>query len=365
MRYVYADIFFLVNFLFDFSLLYLAGRLGRAAIRGRRLCLAAAVGGAYSIASILPDLAFLMSLPVELLVGVLMVAVAYPPPAGRPFGRAVASLATLVGLFYTSAFVLGGASLAYVYLTAGAAGASGVGAAGAAGTVGAASLSSLAGGGLGVGAVFPAALFGAVLLHWAMRAGRERSALASLEVECRVVVSGLAAEFSALVDTGNRLRDPLSDSPVVIVEYRAVGAILPPAFDPAPARRGGRAAGARAARARASGVRAPEDGEAFDPAGGGEEGPSDLDDEPDLGRLAAALGGSPWSARLRVIPFTSLGRSSGLLVGFRPDEFVVGRRGRAVRRTDVVVCVSPRPLSAEGTYRALVPPEVLESSGLA
>ncbi|HCJ11184.1 MAG TPA: sigma-E processing peptidase SpoIIGA, partial [Clostridiales bacterium] len=46
MRYVYADILFLVNFIFNFSLLYLAGRLAGAPVAGRRLTLAAALGGA-------------------------------------------------------------------------------------------------------------------------------------------------------------------------------------------------------------------------------------------------------------------------------------------------------------------------------
>jgi len=304
LRYVYVDVFFLVNFFFNFSLLYLAGRLARAPLVGRRLTFAAALGGAYGVASVYPQLSFLMGLPAKILASGVMVAVAFP--TGR-----LRSFAVTLALFYLAAFAVGGAALAWSYLTTGSP-------AGYAGTGGKA---------LGLAAVLPAALFAGALLHWVVTAGREKEKILSYCVPCRVVVGGLEAEFPALIDTGNRLRDPLSDSPVLIVEYPVVGEILPAEFGPV--------------------------WEEDDPAG-----------EPDLSRLATALGGSPWSSRLRVIPFSSLGRASGLLVGFRPDEVVVGHPGESVRRTDVVVCLSPRPLSAEGSYRALVPPEILERQAL-
>ncbi|NLG25472.1 MAG: hypothetical protein GX558_08960 [Clostridiales bacterium] len=46
-----------------------------------------------------------------------------------------------------------------------------------------------------------------------------------------------SARLSALIDTGNRLREPLSGLPVLIVEARAVAKLLPPGFDPAGAAR--------------------------------------------------------------------------------------------------------------------------------
>jgi stage II sporulation protein GA (sporulation sigma-E factor processing peptidase) len=304
--YVYADILCLVNFCFDFSLLYLAGRLSRASIVGRRLILGAGIGSLYGLASLYPGAVFLMNLPAKIAVSALMVAIAYP--------RGVAKLrafATTLALFYLGSFAVGGAALAWTYLTTGVASLDG----------------GAATGRLGLGAVLPAVLLGAILLHWAIVSGRERERVDTLCVLCRVVVGDGQAEFRALVDTGNRLRDPLSDAPVVIVEYLAVTRLLPAGF-----------------------------GQVWD---GSEP------DDPDLSRLASALGGTPWSARMRLVPFSSLGRANGLLVGFRPDAVIVGARGGDVRRTDVVVCVSPRPLSAEGGYRALVPPEILEGEAVA
>lgn len=295
MRYIYADIFFLVNLCFNFSLLYLAGRLSRLAPSGRRLTLGALVGALYSAASLYPGLAFLMTLPAKLLAAALMVAIAFPTTLVRRF------LFTL-GYFCLTAFAVGGASLAVGYLLGG---------------VGPAQGGS---GPLGADVVLPAALAAGVLLHWAVMAARERERVLAWCVTCRVMVDGRTVEFPALVDTGNRLRDPLSNAPVVIAEYPALGALLPGSF-----------------------------ATVWDRA---------LDD-PDLAAIVETLE-TAWAARVRVVPFSSIGRASGLLVGFRADEVAVGEPEDAVRRRDVIVCVSPRPLSSEGGYRALVPPEVLE-----
>jgi stage II sporulation protein GA (sporulation sigma-E factor processing peptidase) len=329
LRYLYADVFLIVNFCFDLSLLYLAGRLGKLPVAGRRLVLGALVGALYGTASLFPQLAFLMSLPAKTIASFLMVALAYP--AGlrglRIYGRVLA-------LFYLVSFVAGGAALAWNYVLTGAVSLDG----------------GLSEGRLGVGAVAPAVVFGVTLLHWALVSGRKREQITALCVPCRVVVEGREVEFRALIDTGNRLRDPISDAPVVIVEYPAMTGLLPPNLGLVWIPTGGTGLEA------AAGIRRP--------AANAETGDSEPD-EPNLSRLTEILGGTPWLARIRLIPFSSLGRSSGLLIGFRPDAVVVGGEGRSVRRTDVVVCLSPRPLSSEGSYRALLPPEVLEAQVVA
>ena len=325
MRYVYADIFFLVNFCFDFSLLYLAGRLARSAVAGRRVAVGAAVGALFGVAALYPQLAFLMSLPAKVVVSALMVVLAYPATA-----RNLRLFANTLALFYVSSFSVGGAALAWNYLVTGTASLYG----------------GLAAGSLGLGAVVPAVLVGGVLLHWAFVTGKERQRVAAFCVPCRVEVEGNQVEFRGLVDTGNRLRDPLSNDPVLIVDYPALGRLLPPGLLAVWRGGGGR-----------EGWAVGGEDEAEEAATG--------TDDPDLGRLTEALGGTAWLARVRLIPFSSLGRANGLLVGFRPDAVIVGRGERSVRRTDVVVCVSPRPLSPEGGYRALVPPEILEDQAVA
>lgn len=53
------------------------------------------------------------------------------------------------------------------------------------------------------------------------------------EAQVRVALDGRQASLKALVDTGNRLHEPISGLPVLIVEERAVRRMLPPSLDAA------------------------------------------------------------------------------------------------------------------------------------
>lgn len=85
--------------------------------------------------------------------------------------------------------------------------------------------------------------------------------------------------MKALVDTGNNLKDPLNNQPVIIVEQDALKGLLPPEIERV--------------------VAEVENGE--------------------LSALQRLETLEAWQTRIRLIPFNSIGRKNGLLVGFRPD----------------------------------------------
>ncbi|HHV62300.1 MAG TPA: sigma-E processing peptidase SpoIIGA [Firmicutes bacterium] len=127
---------------------------------------------------------------------------------------------------------------------------------------------------------------------------------------------------NALIDTGNRLRDPITGAPVIILEYSAVASILP--------------------------------GEVRRVFG--------LLDAGDLAAITDIMANSPWSSRFRVIPFASIGKEKGMLIGFRPDEVRIVEGDRRASTRNAVVGIYTQRLSAEGGFRALLHPEILESA---
>jgi stage II sporulation protein GA (sporulation sigma-E factor processing peptidase) len=130
-----------------------------------------------------------------------------------------------------------------------------------------------------------------------------------------------AVSVWALIDTGNRLRDPLSGNPVIIVEYSAIEGVLPPDIRE-PVRNSGS----------------------------------------DFSTAAAAIAESGWSARFRAVPYTSIGQERGLLVGFRPDEVRVSEGNREISTRHAVVCVHSARLCSDGKYRALLNPDILTTA---
>jgi len=118
------------------------------------------------------------------------------------------------------------------------------------------------------------------------------------------------------VDTGHCLVDPLSRSPVIIAEFEEVKPLLP-------------------------------------------HGMQDLfcqRQENDLTGLLAIRDESFYN-RIRMIPFTSLGRNNGMLIGFRPDAVKV--EGAKAAQTDAVIGIYNDKLCRDGRYRGLVSPELV------
>jgi len=128
--------------------------------------------------------------------------------------------------------------------------------------------------------------------------------------------------LAALLDTGNSLTDPLSGHPVVIAEYEALKEIL------------------------SDEVRRAVDLHGLD----------------DAGMLLAEMGESIKYGNFRLIPYRSVGREDGWMVGFRPDSVLVRQGGNSFQTGDVIVALCPDRIQGDTPCRALLPPELLETT---
>jgi stage II sporulation protein GA (sporulation sigma-E factor processing peptidase) len=131
----------------------------------------------------------------------------------------------------------------------------------------------------------------------------------------RVFLNGDEACFDALIDTGHSLKEPVSQSPVIIAEFEKVKIFLPDTMKL-------------------------------------------LFFEKQENELHALLHKQTdvFYSRLRIIPFTSLGRANGLLIGFRPDGVTVDGR---LPPSEVVIGVYNSQLTRDGRYQGLLSPELM------
>ncbi len=296
MTHIYADLYFLTNMGMNLATLWLAARVGRLPSRPWRLVAAAAIGATCSLALLVPSWHRLLSPIGKVCFSLFMVSVAFAP-------RGLGALARATICFVGASFLVAGGGLALAHLGGGPA-------------------ETLGGVWVFAGGVrwwvLAWSIFGGSVLVGATLGEVRRRWRQGLLVPVELVFQGRSVTVEALVDTGNRLRDPLTGSPVVIAESAALAPVLPPTLRDCPA-------------------------SAADP-----------------GLAAVALSGTAWATRLRLVPFRSVGEPAGLMVGFRPDALIIHDRGRRLKARDSVVCVYPRPLSVAGDYRALLNPDLLE-----
>lgn len=196
---VYVDLVFFLNFLTNALLLYGAARLGAAALRLKRLLLAAALGAGYAVLVYLPGLAWLRAFPIKLIFGGVMIITA--------FGRKLSSI-RLGGIFGILALVLCG------------------------GVYGTALLQEqqpvLRGGDLFYPVSFATVLLTAAVISVLCRFllpklnhGADSILPLTLELGERKV------QLSALRDSGNTLQDPLTGAAVITVYWSAARKLFP------------------------------------------------------------------------------------------------------------------------------------------
>ena len=276
MTVVYVDSVFVLNMLADYLLVYAAAQLAGARLRRLRFLLAALVGGAYAVAVFLPGLGWMSAPPVKLAAGVLMALVAFGGETrflrltlllglvSCGFAGCVLALGLAAGrgvpmqngVFYTNVdmkVLLISAAAAYLVLTV----------------------------------VF--------------RASAHRSGAGGFMIPVTVGFASRSTALTALCDTGNTLRDPVTGRSVLVASAEKLQPLWPPELG---------------LLLTPSALRTPTEV---------------------MERLASS---SRDVARFRLLPYSAVGVESGLLLAVRADWASVNGK----RRERLLLALSPTPV---------------------
>lgn len=153
-----------------------------------------------------------------------------------------------------------------------------------------------------------------MLGHFGARMFHKRRLMHNFKRPVVIKLWGKEVQLLGLVDTGNALTDPVSGYPVMVVEYQALQKLLPQQI------------------------------KTFF------EGEKSID--------YAAL------SQLRddnicIVPFQSIGRENGLLVGLRPEKVEVQTDGQVLVTNKVIVAIHKGSLTVDNGYQALLHPQMV------
>lgn len=296
---IYADIVFLINFFVNGVILFAALVLCRQKAAVWRIALGSAAASAlYTI---------LIFTPLAALVNIFTSFVILGPGLFITLYR-VSIRNFLIALLtaYVTAFALGGIALVSVY------------------ALGAYNYSfstyALAMGHFTLGNLAVAIAVSFIVLKFIHHSIFKKAISRQVFCKFRIYLADRDVELMALVDTGNSLVDPISQSPVIIAEFEKIKPLLPKPIT-----------------------------ELFD-----EEKQDDLAD------LAESFESANFAARIRMIPYSAIGRS-GVLTGFRPDriEIIPDSRVKQKETKDVIIGICDFSLSSDGEYQALMNPKII------
>ncbi|NLY10362.1 MAG: sigma-E processing peptidase SpoIIGA [Firmicutes bacterium] len=296
----YVDQWFIklaTNTLFLALLIWATAEITKTKTTRIRVFLASLSGTLYyllfllSSLQLIPYYGLLRSFPIIVLVSMLMLFIAFFPISLKKF-------LTVTGFFYLTGFVSAGSGIAFAYLF---------------GTPMEPNLT--------VGTIFSIATI-LILgeLGWGIVQKRIFHHVYRIPVE--IYWNDRSIRIYGLVDTGNRLRDPLTNQAVMIVEHQALKELFSDTLNDV--------------------LEQLETGDL-----------TPISDFSVDGKLAS---------RLRLIPFRSIGKENGILVGFRPDRVQIMNDKVPYGTDNIVVAIHHRSLDREGNYSALIPSELLQEA---
>ena len=184
---IYADVVLLLNFCMNFLALFAAGKILCLKLKPARLVSAAAFGAVYSIFTLFFGQIIIPVIILNIAASVIMCLIAYELDTPVRFAKAFI-------IFYAACFLLGGGIEAMLHL------------------------SGFAGNNELPVILILAGICSAVFIF----AGRLfKRGVNIKEIDLIIGFGGRGIQVSAILDTGNLLRDPISSLPVIIINLKA------------------------------------------------------------------------------------------------------------------------------------------------
>lgn len=303
--YVFLDLIWLLNFCLDFLLLWLTAIFRRLDFTWWRLLIASGIGSSYVLFLFIPPLQSLYTLVIKLLLALVIIAVAFG------YGHFQKFMSTFCTFYFVSFVTGGGVFGLHFFLQSQHALVNG--------------MVVTQGWGYGdpVSWLFVLVGFIGMFLfsrsRWKQieRAKRTEHFL----VEGQIFFGQQIVWFRGLVDTGNQLSDPVSRMPVMMLESTRLSGVLPDTL----------------LKQLASGMNGT----------GGEL--ESLQEFPE------------WAKRIRIIPYRGVQQGMQLMLALKPDQVVVIQEGRQFVSQRCLIGLNEQPLSREGTFQAIVHPELLQT----
>lgn len=292
---VYVDIILLENLCMNFIILFATSYIMKLQAKIIKMFFASLLGSVYAIAVYLDALPIYSNILMKILLSICMVYIAYMP-------KRIKGLLKELIVFYLVSFALGGCAFALLYIIK--------------------PQEIFIKNGVYIG-TYPlkiallGGIVGFVITYVSFKIVKSKIRKDEIIYSATIKIGEKIEETKILLDTGNMLKDPITNAPVILIEKEILKKLLPDEL-----------------------VRILEQ------ANGGDI--ENIDEK--------------YKKRIRIIPFSSVGKQNGMMWGIKADEVAVITDVNEVINNDAIVCIYNKSFSKSKKYFGLMGVDMLETT---
>lgn len=293
---IYIDVVLIENLIMNYIILLATGIILKEKIKHFRLIISSLIGAIYSIIAYMNILEIYSTSILKIVLSVIIIYVAFNP-------QNVKKMFKQLLIFYLTSFAFGGAAFALIYIVK--------------------PQDILMKNGLFLGTyplktIILATIITFIIIISAFKIVKSKISRKDMYCDIIVKINQKEIKVKAMIDTGNLLKDPLTQKPVMVIEKNCLYDVLPKEI---------------------------------------------------LNNLDNVLGGDlekipeeiqrKYLPKLKLIPFSSLGKQNGMLIGIKSEEIIIYYEDTQINKKDIIVGIYNKSLTKRGEYNALIGIEML------
>ena len=298
---IYLDVVLVENIIMNYLILFTVGYIIKIKIKKIRLIFSALLGGIYAIVSYSNVLEVYSNFFMKVILSITMTYIAYNPKRIKLFIKELV-------IFYLTSFAFGGTALGLLYLIR--------------------PQEIFMKNGVLYG-TYPlkiavmGGIVGFTIIAISFKLVKNRISKNDMYCKIKVSINNKNKIIKAIIDTGNMLKDPITRIPVIVIEKDVLYDLIPyEILDNLEKIMGG-----------------------------------DIDNE-----FYEKKENVEYISKLKVIPFSSLGKQNGMLIGIKAKDVIVYTDDNEEKINDVIIGIYNQKLSKKEKYNALLGLDIFEGS---
>ena len=288
---IYIDVILIENLLMNSIILFATGLVLKTKIRTTRIIISSLIGAIYTIIAYISQLRIYSNILLKFILSLVIVYIAFNP-------NNIKQLLKDILIFYLTSFVFGGAAFALIYIVK--------------------PQEILKNNGLiltkkSLRIILMSAVISFSIIIIAFKIIKNKITAKDMYCDIDVELNNKKIQTKAMIDTGNFLKEPITNTPVVVMEHTLLYDSIPKEI---------------------------------------------------LNHIEEILGGDfskipkeikeEYELKLRVIPFSSLGKQNGMLLGIKADNIQINYQGENKENNNIIIGIYNKSLTKRGEYRALI-----------